>query len=178
MIREIFEKNSSPFYRFGTLINLGKIPEEKFRLFLEYRFTGIVTDPGSLSEAILKISGSHPYYTQQLAFTVWELLNRGTDAADAVEAAASEIVMSHDNDFELLWNTLNRTDMIVLSGMSESEISPISEEFRRVYGTGAPSTVYSTLLRLISKGLIIKEGQGYSIDDPFFRRWILYRRGV
>jgi hypothetical protein len=31
MIREIFEKKNSPFYRFGTLFTLGKIPEEKFR---------------------------------------------------------------------------------------------------------------------------------------------------
>ena len=61
MIREIFEKKDSPFYRFGSLITLGKIPTEKFRLFLEYRFTGFTEDAGSISEAILKITDSHPF---------------------------------------------------------------------------------------------------------------------
>jgi hypothetical protein len=34
MIREIFEKKDSPFFRFGSLMNLGKINHEKFTLFL------------------------------------------------------------------------------------------------------------------------------------------------
>ncbi|MCJ7448582.1 MAG: ATP-binding protein [Bacteroidales bacterium] len=178
MIRDIFEKKDSSFYRFGSLITLGKIPEEKFRLFLEYRFTGFVKEAGPVSEAILNISGSHPYYTQQLAFTVWELLSRSDDVSGIVEAAAYEIVMSHDNDFELLWNTLNRTDMMVLTGMSAGNISPLTDEFSRLYGTGAASTVFSTLQRLVKKGMIIKEGSVYSIDDPFFSRWIQYRRRV
>ncbi len=178
MIREIFEKKDSPFYRFGFLIVLGKIPEEKFKLFLEYRFTGVVENAGSVSEAILKITRSHPYYTQQLAFMVWELLYRPASYSDVVESAADEIVMSHDNDFELLWNTLNRTDMMVLSGMSSTDISPLTDEFSRLYGTGAASTVFSTLRRLMKKGMITKDNSVYSIDDPFLRRWIQYRRGV
>lgn len=176
MIREIFEKKDSPFYRFGTLFTLGKIPEEKFRLFLEYNFTGFVKEAGIISDAILRITRSHPYYTQQLAFMVWELLSRYGYSADIVETAADEIVTSHDNDFELLWNTLNRTDMVVLTGMSASDISPLSDEFSNLFGTGAASTVFSALQRLVKKGMIIKEGSAYFIDDPFFRRWIRYRR--
>jgi len=109
---------------------------------------------------------------------VWELLGRSTAFPDVVESSADEIVMSHDNDFELLWNTLNRTDMMVLAGVSATVISPLSSEFNKLYGTGASSTVFSTLQRLMKKGLIIKDEQTYSIDDPFFRRWIQFRRGV
>jgi len=178
MIREIFEKKDSPFYRFGTLLILGKIPEEKFRLFLEYNFTGFIKEAGIVSEAILKITGSHPYYTQQLAFMVWELLGRQDYVTGIVETAADEIVTSHDNDFELLWNTLNRTDMMVLAGMSASDLSPLTDEFSKLYGTGASSTVFSALQRLVKKGMIIKEGSSYYIDDPFFKRWIQYRRRI
>ena len=179
MIREIFEKKDSPFYRFGILYPLGKIQEVKFRLFLEYNFTGVAGDPRTISGDILKITGSHPYYTQQLAFMVWELLNRKGKAQEVVaELAADEIVRSHDNDFEMLWNTLNRTDMMLLAGMSESNISPLSDEFRKQFGTGASSTVFSTLQRLIKKGMVIRDEMGYFIDDPFFRRWIKIRRRV
>jgi len=41
MIRAIFEKKSSPFYRFGTLMSLGKIPHEIFTGFLEDNFKKI-----------------------------------------------------------------------------------------------------------------------------------------
>lgn len=176
MIREIFEKKGSSFYRFGSLLNLGKIPEDKFLSFLVDRFTGITSKALNISRAILKITGSHPYYTQQLAFTAWELLSRSGYSPEVVETAADEIVQSHDNDFERLWNTFNRTDMSVLTGMSASDISPLSDEFNRLYGTGAVSTVFSTLQRLTQRGILIKEGSLYYFDDPFFKRWIILRR--
>jgi uncharacterized protein len=178
MIREIFEKKSSPFYRFGSLMTLKKISREKFATFLEERFKEISNNGKTISESILDITGSHPYYTQQLAFGVWELSGRSGYSKNIVEMAANEIVQSHDNDFERVWNNLNRTDMMVLTGMSLSDISPLSDEFSRIYGTGASSTVFSTLQRLNRKGLLIKEDSIYVIDDPFFKRWIIFRRSV
>jgi AAA+ ATPase superfamily predicted ATPase len=178
MIREIFEKRGSSFYRFGSLFKLGKIPETEFKSFLNERFLQATKEAGSVSDKILQITASHPYYTQQLAFTVWEIINRSGYVPEIVEAAADEIIQSHDNDFERIWNTFNRTDMAVLAGMSTSDISPLSDDFNRLFGTGAPSTVFSALQRLTQKGILIKEGQTYSFDDPFFRRWIIIRRQV
>lgn len=176
MIREIFEKKSSSFYRFGTLMTLGKIDKDKFILFLKEKFADITDMGKELSQEILGITDSHPYYTQQLASTVWELLVRLGFSPGIVETAANEIVQSHDNDYERLWNNFNRTDMMVLNGMSASYISPLSDEFSRVFGTGATSTVFSTLQRLTHKGIMLKEGSVYNIDDPFFKRWIVLRR--
>lgn len=178
MIREIFEKKSSPFYHFGSLMTLGKITNEKFSVFLEERFAAILKQYKIISGAILEITGCNPYYTQQLAFTVWEIYGRSGDASGIVEAASNEIVQSHDNDYERLWNSLNRTDMMVLTGMSVSGVSPLSDEFSRLYGTGASSTVFSTLKRLTQRGILIKEGPVYNIDDPFFKRWIVFRRQI
>ncbi len=178
MVRNIFEKKESPFYRFGALMTLPKISEEKFKAFLEERFLYITKEAIVYTTEILRITGSHPYYTQQLAFTVWELVSRKVNGKDLVEAAASEIVQSHDNDYERIWNSINRTDMTILAGMSAGNISPLSDEFSRLYGTGATSTVFSSLQRLAGRGILIKEGQVYSMDDPFFRRWIITRRQV
>lgn len=176
MIREIFGKRNSPFYRFGTLMSIGKISNEKFTPFLEEKFAGIIENANELSGELLKITGCHPYYTQQLAFTVWELCSRSGFSPGVVELAANELVRSHDNDFERLWNTFNRTDMRIIYGMSASSISPLSDEFSKRFGTGAASTVFSSLLRLAGRGILLKDETGYSIDDPFFARWILLRR--
>jgi len=176
MIREIFEKRDSSLYRFGSLFTLGKIPEDKFLSFLNEKFRQLKKEEGNISRDILKITGSHPYYTQQLAFTVWELITRSGYFPEIVETAADEIVQSHDNDFERIWSTFNRTDMKVLAGMSVSDISPLSDDFNRMFGAGAPSTVFSVLKRLTQKGILIKEEQSYYFDDPFFKRWIIIRR--
>jgi len=176
MIRNIFEKKSSPFYRFGSLMTLDNIPHDKFFDFLRLKFRSVTENSGELSESILRISGCHPFYTQQLAFTIWEILLRRKYSEDTVEKAASEIVQSHDNDFERIWNSLNNTDMVILAGLALSDVPPLSDEFSRLYGTGASSTVFSALKRLTAKGMLIKEGSVYKIDDPFLKMWIIRRR--
>jgi hypothetical protein len=178
MIREIFEKKSSPFYRFGILMQLGKISREHFTPFLEERLSDLSVHYKELAAGILDLTGSHPYYTQQLAFMVWEHLARQPDKNAVVAFAAEELIRSHDNNYERLWGTLNRTDMRVMAGMAASTASPLSDEFSRKFGTGPSSTVFSTLRRLAAKGLITKEPEGYIIDDPFFKQWILLRRNA
>lgn len=176
MIRNIFERKGSPFYRFGSLMVLEKIQHDKFIEFLNRKFKSVTSDFMELSQSILELSDCHPYYTQQLAFTIWELLVRTKYSPDLIEKAAANIVQSHDNDYERIWNSLNNTDMVILTGISTIKASPLSDEFSRLHGTGAPSTIFSALQRLTKKGMLIKEGTSYSIDDPFFRRWIIQRR--
>jgi len=159
-------------------MNLSKIEYEKFLKFLEKKFDLISDRSKELSEGLLKITDCHPYYTQQLAFTIWERLNRNGYSPEIIKSSAEEIVLSHDNDYERLWNNFNRTDMMVLNGMTVSDISPLSDEFSKLFGTGAVSTVFSTLKRLTQKGILIREGSIYKIDDPFFKMWIIKRRGM
>lgn len=178
MLREIFEKKSSPFYRFGILMKLEKIPKPEFYAFLSDKFRKLNKNYENISNQIIDITDSHPFYTQQLAFEVWENLVLSGFRDDIVDVTADKLIHNHDNDFERLWNTLNRIDMIILTGIASSPASPLSEEFSRAFDTGATTTVYSSLQRLVNRGMLVKEKKKYIIDDPFFKRWILYRRQV
>ena len=73
---------------------------------------------------------------------------------------------------------LNRTDMKVLIGMTKSENSPLSDQFLQNNNIGSSSTAYSSMLRLLNKGFINKSKEGYEIDDPFFRNWIIQKRNT
>ena len=66
--------------------------------------------------------------------------------------------------------------MMILNGIMESKLSPLSDDFSKRFGTGAASTVYSSLQRLTAKGILIKEESLYKFDDPFFKKWIVLRR--
>lgn len=176
LIREIFEKKKSPFYHFGYLFPLQKIPYNEFFSYLSNNFKKVTGDYNDLSAKLLEKTKCHPYYTQQLAFTLWELLLNNNLIENPVDVAVDEIMRYHDIDYERLWNTLNRTDMQILIGMSLSESSPLSEEFSKQHDMRASSTVFSSLKRLIQNGFLIKSTSGYEIDDPFFKQWIRIRR--
>jgi AAA+ ATPase superfamily predicted ATPase len=71
MMRQIFEDKKSPFYHFGQILPLNKIPYQDFSAFIESGFKVKTRNLSPVSKAILDITHCHPYYTQQLAYTLW-----------------------------------------------------------------------------------------------------------
>lgn len=176
LIRDIFEKKNSPFYHFGLLMTLNKISAGDFSIYLEERFQSITKHYGRIAQAILEITTCHPYYTQQLAWAVWEKVRQGDDDEFVVEAAVTELIYSHDNDYERIWAGFNRTDRKMLIALSAGGGSVITDSFLRQNHLGATSTAYSCLKRLSQNGYIVKTEKAYELDDPFFSLWISRRR--
>lgn len=174
LMREIFEKKKSPFYHFGYLMQLGKIPYDEFLIFLSERFEKIQNNNTDLCKKIVEFTKLHPYYTQQLAFNVWESLikNKRADIHEIIRNS----VISHDNDYERLWGLLNKTEMKIIIALASSNRSPLTDEVRNKYMLGASSTVFSALKKLIQKGYVVQINSTYEIEDPFFRVWILMKR--
>ena len=171
MMKDIFEKKKSPFYHFGLLLGLKKIPYPDFLAFLENRLNKITSEAHRLSEQILNFSTCHPHYTQQMAFYCWNFLERNPFTENIVEIITNQIVKDHDTDYERLWNTLNKTDQKILIELSTKELSPLKD----ITVSMPTSTVYSGLKRLSVKGHIIYNDK-YELDDPFFKRWIIEKR--
>jgi len=175
LIREIFERKKSPFYHFGMVMPLGKIPEKDFIAYLHHGFSAICNDCSTIVKNILNYTGCHPYYTQQLAFQVWNILNLNSKHTDPVNEATNELIAMHEMDYERIWMVLNRTDKKLIIGLSSSGLAPLSEAFYRKYDIGASSTAFSSLKRLVENGYLIKAGNNYEIDDPFFSLWLKQR---
>ena len=176
MMREIFEKKKSPFYHFGLFFQLQKIEKSQFRIFLITGLKSICKQPEKVAEDILLFTEGHPYYTQQLAYTVWNNLNQKAEPAHAVNNAIEETIQTHDLDYERLWNTFNKTDKKTIIGLSQGEYSPLSQSVLNKNNSVATSTIFSSLKRLMQNGYVIKTSKGYEIDDPFFNKWTIKRR--
>lgn len=157
----IFENKKSPFYHFGQIIRLGKIPYDDFLAYIRNRMPN---DVPSVPEEILEITSCHPYYTQQLASQVWEMVTYRHLTDGVVQQAVDALVRMHDLDYERLWQTLNRTDRYTLRQLSQMQ-QPLRDRSQ------ATSTTYSSLLRLMKLGYVVKTDH-YEIEDPFFLRWI------
>lgn len=160
MMEAIFEKKTSPFYHFGQMIRMGKIPYEDFHKYITDRI-----DAEGVADEILQFTACHPYYTQQLASQVWEMTRWQVTHDGIVEKAVVALVEMHDLDYERLWQNMNRTDRYTLKLLALSQM-PMQNRSK------ASSTSYSSLLRLMKAGYVVRAPQ-YEIEDPFFRRWIL-----
>lgn len=165
MMTEIFEMKKSPFYHFGQLMRLGKLPREEFHQYLSERLARCFPeDCGELSDRILDYTGCHPYYTQQLAANVWQIAVLQPDNDDVFKAAIEQIVTTHGLDYERLWMNFNRTNKWILQRLATNEALQ-SGDYRT-------STVYSALKRLQKEGYVIYSDR-YELEDPFFKEWIL-----
>lgn len=165
MMTEIFERKKSPFYHFGKLMHLSKIPYEDFRTYVAERLPLKETSQNSVVDDILSFTGLHPYYTQQLSAQVWEMMTYDKLFDNVVSEAVNAIIQAHDLDFERLWLSFNRTDRFIMQSLSSNK-NPMQN--RQM----ATSTTFSAIKRLMKAGYVIRT-EDYEVEDPFFKTWIL-----
>ena len=164
MMTDIFENKKSPFYHFGELMRLAKLPRDDFHQYLSDRLAGCYAkNHKELADSILDYTNCHPYYTQQLAANVWQIGVLQPATTDPVQKAIDHIVTTHGLDYERLWMNFNRTNKWILQRLvSEKPLQ--SGEYRT-------STIYSALKRLQKDGYVIYSDH-YELEDPFFKEWI------
>lgn len=178
MMQDIFEKKKSAFYHFGYLMRLDRIPYQDFLDFLNTGFETLGTpeQTEAISKQILAFTRCHPYYTQQLAFQVWNQWSHQT-TDNLVSNAIGELTKVHDMDYERLWSTFKRTDKKILIGLNMNLGTPTGQLFLRTQGIDSSSTAFSSLKRLRQQGYVIKN-ENYEMDDPFFAQWIIRHRNI
>ena len=160
MMEGIFEKKKSSFYHFGQLMRLSKIPYDDFFEYVAAKL------PEDVARQILDFTSCHPYYTQQLAYHVWDAMHYEDVKEGVLAFAVDKIVALHDLDFDRLWLSLTRSERRVMQMMCEGKSNMLFRD-RSV----PTSTTFSVLRKLIQKGYVIKS-ETYEIEDPFFSCWI------
>lgn len=172
MMTDIFERPKSPFYHFGELMRLDKIPHQDMYTYLKDRLLPITKNAADIANSILTFTNNHPYYSQQLASAVWELIAIGNSDEDIISKAIVGIVHDHDLDYERLWLTFNKTDQMVIRLISQGD-NPVQS--RRL----PTSTLTSAVKRLMKKGYVLKEEkERYLMEDPFFRQWVIDKNNL
>lgn len=166
MMNEIFEKKKSPFYHFGQRMTLKKIPYDDFFTYIVSRLPDMEQEvKENIANDILQFTNVHPYYSQQLASTAYNIIMYDHSIENAVGKAIKQLVEEHDLDYERLWIGLKRTDRKILSVLAKKE-NPLTDR------SIPASTAYSAIKRLVKQGYVIRTNT-YELEDPFFGEWIL-----
>lgn len=165
MMTDIFENKKSPFYHFGELMRLGKLPRQDFYDYLVERLSAVFPESCKvLADRILNFTECHPYYSQQLAANVWQIGVLQPKSEDVLQAAVDHIVVSHALDYERIWMGFKRTNRWILQRLASGKSLQDGEH--------RTSTIYSALKRLQKDGYAIYSDH-YELEDPFFKQWIL-----
>ncbi|MDP2337473.1 MAG: hypothetical protein Q8N05_13715 [Bacteroidota bacterium] len=77
----------------------------EIKSFITAGMNNVCNNPDQIADQILHFTDGHPYYTQQLAYNTWIILNQGHEVLKSVEQAIAETVQIHDFDYERLWAT-------------------------------------------------------------------------
>jgi len=175
LLMQIFSDVEKPLYKSGKTIVLDKIHWKKFKAFIMERFKeGSFVIKEEIAEEILKLTGNHPYYTQQLCHELWELgLRRKEVTEKSIDLAVKEVVTHNLYAYNTIWDNLPTNQRSLLLGLAESlQVDHFSHEFVVRYKLKTASNIQRSVRALEEKELLEREDEKYTIVDPFLRVWL------
>jgi hypothetical protein len=173
MLIGLFNHPSMPFYRFGDLVMLGKIPVEFWPLFISDRF-----DRSGKKFSIqfaAKVPGlldNHPYYIQYLAHEIWGIAEREV-TQEVIDAAVINLLDQNNYLFQMQTDGLPNTQVAFLKALSEGVTSFTSMNTMKKYDLGSVSNIRRIREALIQKEIIdIFPGKPEFLD-PLYKLWFV-----
>jgi uncharacterized protein len=179
MLERIFNDENEPFWRSAKQMEIGVIPPELFRSYIEAQFarTGRRVAPGAV-DRVLEATLGHPYATQELCYFLWEETPEGNEADDdEYEIALERLLRAEHAHFGLVWEKAARAQRLVLHALAREPGRPLAGEYRRRHGLPGPSSVQRALDALRKEELVARGADGeHRIVEPFLAEWL--RRGL
>lgn len=173
LMTKLFQNRKMPFYQFGEMMYLGKIPTEEWVNFICSRFESqgkhISKD---LAQKICNTVENHSSYVQQLAWNVLAETDHETTEQDferGVEALLAQCSGLFEQHIQGLTSyQLNFIRAICNGVHSDFGSKAILEE----YNLGTKSNIVRIKNALLDRELIEIEKNGIYLEDPVFKLWM------
>ena len=171
MMMDIFNNAHSPFYRFGQMLFLNKIPKAEWIPFI----IGAFEKTGkSISEAfanqVCDTVECHSWYLQQLCFFIW---GATTDKVteQIYQYGLQQLINTNSPMFLSDTEALAASQIAMLRAINDGAQQLSSNEIKSAYGLGNPNTI-SKNKRILKDKDIIEERMGQlAFVDPVYRLW-------
>jgi hypothetical protein len=171
MMTELFENKSMPFYKFGDVVFLQKIPEH---YWVKYLIDGFARTGKSLKKEIaVRIAQemeNHPYFVQQLAHTIWTRTVKTCTNKEYSEAI-DVLLREHGILFQREIDGLTNSQINFLRALCSNAAQLSSAETLKKHKMGSSGNVNRIKSSLVSKEVLDITPQGISFIDPMFKRW-------
>ena len=174
MMERIFNDANEPFWRSAKQLELGVIPPGPFGTFIAQRFeaTNRRAHP-AVVDAVVRITGGHPYATQELCYFLWEETPaRRTATPERLEAAIARVLHSEHTHFSLLWDRASANQKLVLQALAREPGHPFSEDYRRRHALRSVSSTQKAVEALERDELVARDRGHVRIVEPFLAEWV------
>src|SRR4051794_18129728 len=174
MMERIFNDANEPFWRSAKQLELGVIDAAPFGAFIAERFTATNrrAEPAVVDE-VLRITGGHPYATQELCYFLWEETPaRRTANRARLDAAVDRVLRSEHTHFSLVWDRAAANQKRVLQALAREAGHPFAEDYRRRHGLPSVSSTQKAVEALARDELIGRDRGRAWIAEPFLAEWI------
>ncbi|MEI6435334.1 MAG: hypothetical protein WCP32_10860 [Bacteroidota bacterium] len=171
MLTDLFNNPSMPFYRFGDLVMLEKIPAGFWPLFISERFARSEKKfSETLAAKIPALLENHPYYIQYLTHEIWS--NTENEVTEkTVENAISNLLDQNNYLFQMQTDNLPNTQVAFLMALSDGVASFTSMETMKKYDLGSVSNIRRIREALIQKEIIDISPGKIEFLDPLYKLW-------
>lgn len=172
IMEKLFFSSNSAFYKSVKHLPIGEISMPEWTPFIKNGFKNggkIIQD--QFIEEIFKITRGFPYYTQQIAYELFNLCSREVDS-DVFKKTIKYILDREEDLFLLEWGNLSLNQKKALKLV-------IAAKGRNIYNQSLMSTFNlnnSTLKKavegLLKKDVLDRTGDGYYLQDPMFEYYL------
>lgn len=178
MMSKIFLNRSMPFYQFGDLLWLQKIPTNDW---MDYIISHFETAGKHISEQmverICETVDNYPSYVQHLALILLNHLPQGGSVTeDMMPSAISELISTNEALYMQQVEPLSGYQMNLLKAIVSGIHSGYNEKrVRSMFDLGSPSNMVRLRDALIERDLVYSEMQQLHLTDPVFGLWFKKR---
>jgi len=176
LIQKMFLNKTHPLYRIGGHYPLKPINEKNWLPFIQKKFLEYNKNiSNELIFSICHLTEGHPFYTQHLCHSLWELCEENTSITSQDINLAVNILLNRENyAYTALWESIGKNQKRFLKGLAlESKgVKTFSSEFFLKYGLRSASNVQRAAEALLERDIIDRENGYFVIIDRFFKIWI------
>lgn len=170
----LFANTSNPFYKFGDIMFLKKIPSEEWVPYIISRFNESGKEISKeLAEDLCRLVENQSNYVQQLAWILW--VNSTKEAtSDALKGSFDELINHNSLLFENMTENLTASQMNFLRAVTEGvETQFTRQEILQKYDLGTASNIKRIKNSLLQKDLIDVQLSKVTIPDPILKEWLI-----
>ena len=173
LMENIFNDKGMPFYKFGDMMFLKKIPTEEWVPFICAKFqeTGKIISP-ELASKICEATEDLSSYVQHLAWVVWYKTDKVVTNKD-VTAAIDDLLEQNKVFFQREVEQLSELQLNFLRALANGVATGFSrKDVIKKYRLESSANVQSVKKALLKKDLINVDGQEISFNDSLFKQWL------
>ena len=173
LMTELFSDSSNPFYKFGDMMILKKIPTEEWIPFICHKFqeTGkVITE--KQAERICKVTENLSSYVQHLSWIVWYKA-KPVVTNEMVDESIEELLEQNKVFFQREVEGLTELQLNLLKAIANGvDTGFTKKEVIKKYRLESSANVQGIKKSLLKKDLIDIDGSVITYNDPLFKLWI------